>query len=98
MELIPYLDTSYSAAPFKRIIGHDITANLANYYLFKEQSLLNYYVLIYRTLAPEMKTRISARLEAMQKTIFYHLITDGELTKKDKQLPVLNTALKAKKK
>jgi hypothetical protein len=34
----------------------------------------------------------------MQKTIFYHLITDGELTKKDKQLPVLNTALKAKKK
>jgi hypothetical protein len=98
MELIPYLDTSYSAAPFKRIIGHDITANLANYYLFKEQSLLNYYVLIYRTLAPEMKTRISALLEAMQKTIFYHLITDGELTKKDKQLPVLNTALKAKKK
>lgn len=98
MELIPYLDTSYSAAPFKRIIGHDITANLANYYLFKEQSLLNYYVLIYRTLAPEMKTRIFARLEAMQKTIFYHLITDGELTKKDKQLPVLNTALKAKKK
>jgi hypothetical protein len=98
MELIPYLDTSYSTAPFKMIIGYDITANFANYYLFKEQSLFNSYVLISPTLAPEMETRIPARLQAMQKTIFYHLITDGELAKKDKQIPVLNTALKDIKK
>lgn len=95
MELIPYLETSYSTAPFKMIIGYDITANFMNYYLFKEQSLFNSYVSIAPTLAPEMETRIPSRLEAMDKTIFYHLITDGELAKKDKQSSILNTSLKA---
>lgn len=95
MELIPYLETSYSTAPFKMIVSYDITANFANYYLFKEESLFNSYVAISPTLAPEMETRIPSRLGAMQKTIFYHLITDGELAKKDRKIPVLNTALKA---
>lgn len=95
MELIPYLETSYNTAPFKMIIGYDITANFTNYYLFKEESLFNSYVSIAPTLAPEMETRVPGRLEAMQKTIFYHLITDGEQAKKDQQSPILNTALKA---
>tara|TARA_R110002050_G_scaffold110892_1_gene223543 strand:- start:31641 stop:32783 length:1143 start_codon:yes stop_codon:yes gene_type:complete len=94
MELIPYLETNYKTAPFKMIIGYDITANFSNYYLFKEESLFNSYVSISPTLAPEMETRIPARLSAMQKTIFYHLITDGEIAKKDKQTPILNSALK----
>tara|TARA_R110000868_G_scaffold124959_3_gene330048 strand:+ start:11657 stop:12799 length:1143 start_codon:yes stop_codon:yes gene_type:complete len=94
MELIPYLETSYKTAPFKMIIGYDITANFSNYYLFKEESLFNSYVSISPTLAPEMETRVPARLSAMQKTIFYHLITDGEIAKKDKQTPILNSALK----
>jgi len=95
MELIPYLETSYNTAPFKMIVGYDITANFANYYLFKEESLFNSYVAISPTLAPEMETRVPARLTAMQKTIFYHLITDGELSKNDNKIPILNTALKA---
>ncbi|WP_165749420.1 alpha/beta hydrolase [Cellulophaga sp. Z1A5H] len=95
MELIPYLETSYSTAPFKMIVGYDATANFSNYYLFKEESLFNSYVTISPTLAPEMETRIPARLGAMKKTIFYHLITDGEKAKRDTQIPILNTAIKA---
>ncbi|MFW2374975.1 MAG: alpha/beta hydrolase [Cellulophaga baltica] len=95
MELIPYLETSYNTAPFKMIVGYDITANFSNYYLFKEDSLFNSYVSISPTLAPEMETRVPARLSAMDKTIFYHLITDGEKAKKDTQTPILNTAIKA---
>ncbi|WP_405268675.1 alpha/beta hydrolase [Cellulophaga sp. Ld12] len=95
MELIPYLETSYNTAPFKMIVGYDITANFSNYYLFKEDSLFNSYVSISPTLAPEMETRVPARLSAMEKTIFYHLITDGEKAKKDTQTPILNTAIKA---
>lgn len=95
MELIPYLETTYKTAPFKMIFGYDITANFANYYLFKEESLFNAYVSISPTLAPAMENRIPTRLGALQKTIFYHLITDGEIAKKGNQLPVLNTAIKA---
>lgn len=95
MELIPYLDTKYKTAPFKMIVGYDISANFSNYFLFKEESLFNSYVNISPTLAPEMETRVPARLSAMQKTIFYHLITDGEQSKKDSQTPILNTAIKA---
>jgi predicted alpha/beta superfamily hydrolase len=95
MELIPYLDTNYNTAPFKMIVGYDITANFSNYYLFKEDSLFNSYVSISPTLAPEMETRVPARLGAMEKTIFYHLITDGEKAKRDSQTPILNTAIKA---
>ncbi|QWX83348.1 esterase [Cellulophaga sp. HaHaR_3_176] len=94
-EVIPYLETSYNIAPLKMIIGYDITANFTNYYLFKEESLFNSYVSISPTLAPQMETRVPARLSATDKTLFYHLITDGENSKKDKQMPVLNTGIKA---
>lgn len=94
-EIIPYIETTYNIAPFKMIVGYDITANFANYYLFKEKSLFNSYVCISPTLAPEMETRVPARLGAMDNTLFYHLITDGENIKKDRQMPVLNTGIKA---
>ena len=95
MELIPYLETSYKTAPFKMIVGYDVSANFINYYLFKEESLFNSYISISPTLAPEMENRVPARLGAMQKTIFYHLITDGEQLKKDKNILVLNTGINA---
>tara|TARA_R110000868_G_scaffold129272_1_gene337884 strand:- start:1441 stop:2583 length:1143 start_codon:yes stop_codon:yes gene_type:complete len=98
MELIPYLETSYKTAPFKMIFGYDISANFINYYLFKEESLFNSYVSIAPTLAAEMETRVPARLGAMQKTLFYHLITDGEQLKKDKSIPILNTGINTIKK
>ena len=36
-ELIPYLDTSYSIAPFKMFIGYDIKENFGNFFLFAIQ-------------------------------------------------------------
>src|SRR5690606_22062231 len=77
MELIPYLENKYSTAPFKMFVGYDITANFGNYYLFKESSLFDAYICISPTLAPEMVTRIPARLAAMDKKIFYQLILEG---------------------
>jgi predicted alpha/beta superfamily hydrolase len=44
MELIPYLDLNFSTAPFKMIVGYDITANFQNYWLFKDNSLFNAYI------------------------------------------------------
>ena len=74
MEVIPFLETSYSTAPFKIFVGYDITANFGNYFLFKDKSLFNAYISISPFLAPEMASRVPERLNMLQQQIYYHLI------------------------
>ncbi|MFK7813185.1 MAG: alpha/beta hydrolase [Maribacter sp.] len=95
MELIPYLDLNYSTAPFKMIVGYDITANFQNYWLFKENSLFNAYVNISPDLAPEMETRVPSRLGAFDKQIFYQLILEGEKNKNTARILEMDKAIKA---
>lgn len=95
MEIIPYLDLNYSTAPFKMIVGYDITANFANYWLFKENSLFNAYINISPDLAPEMETRLPARLGAFDKQIFYQLILEGEKSDNTSRILAMDKAIKA---
>ncbi|MGI9550601.1 MAG: alpha/beta hydrolase [Aurantibacter sp.] len=95
MEIIPYLDLNYSTAPFKMIVGYDITANFTNYWLFKENSLFNAYINISPTLAPEMETRVPARLGAFDKQIFYQLILEGERNRNTPRIMQMDKAIKA---
>jgi predicted alpha/beta superfamily hydrolase len=95
MEIIPYLDLNFSTAPFKMVIGYDITANFTNYWLFKENSLFNAYINISPTLAPEMETRVPARLGAFDKQIFYQLILEGEKNKNTPRIMEMDRAIKA---
>lgn len=78
MEIIPYLETSYSTAPFKIFVGYDITANFGNYFLFKDKSMFNAYISIAPYLATDMASRVPARLNAMDQQIYYHLIVTPE--------------------
>ncbi|AWX44208.1 hypothetical protein HME9304_01208 [Flagellimonas maritima] len=95
MEIIPYLDTQYSTAPFKMIIGYDVTANFINYWLFKERSLFNSYVGISPLLAPEMESRIPERLSTMDKHIFYTIIAAGNRDKITNNLLQLDRGIKS---
>ena len=95
MELIPYLETTYSTAPFKMFVGYDITANFGNFFLFKDQSYFNSYVSISPTLAPEMESRVPSRLAAFETPIFYHLILEGEKNSDRDRILTMNTAIKA---
>ena len=95
MEIIPYLDLNYNTAPFKMIVGYDITANFQNYWLFKDNSLFNAYINISPTLAPEMETRVPARLGAFNKQIFYQLIVESEKTRDTPRIMAMNNAIKA---
>lgn len=74
MEVIPFLETTYSTAPFKIFVGYDITANFGNYFLFKDKSIFNAYISISPFLAPEMASRVPERLNILQEQIYYHLI------------------------
>jgi len=95
MEIIPYLDLNYNTAPFKMIIGYDITANFENYWLFKGNSLFNAYVSISPTLAPEMENRVPARLAELNQQLFYQLIVEDEKSKYIPRIKEMDKAIKA---
>ena len=93
LEVIPFMVSRYNVAPFKMIVGYDITANFGNYYLFKEKSLFSAFVSISPDLAPEMESRIPTRIADMEQPIFYHLIVEGKSKEKDPMINMLNTSL-----
>lgn len=80
-ELIPYLETSYNIAPFKMFVGYDITANFGNYFLFKDRSIFNSYLMISPLMATEMESRVPTRLSALDQEIFYNLVLEKGKTK-----------------
>ncbi|ALM08671.1 esterase [Sediminicola sp. YIK13] len=94
MELIPYMDSNYSTAPFKMFVGYDITANFGNFYLFKDDSLFNAYISISPTLAPEMENRLPSRLAAINNKIFYSLIVEGENSTDKNRIMAMNQSIK----
>jgi predicted alpha/beta superfamily hydrolase len=94
MEIIPYMVSAYNVAPFKMFVGYDITANFGNYYLFKERSIFDAFISISPDLAPEMESRIPARLAALEQPVFYHLIAEGDLGSEEGRFSQMNTALK----
>lgn len=91
LEIIPYMNSAYNLAPFKMIVGYDITANFGNFYLFKEASLFNAYISISPLLAPEMESRVPARLGEIEQPIFYHLIAEGISEGDNSAIDLLNS-------
>jgi predicted alpha/beta superfamily hydrolase len=97
-ELVPYLQTKYTIANFKGIIGHSITANFSNYYLFKEKPLFDAYVVLSPTLAPMMENRVPERLMVFEDKKFYYLATSEKDRKDSKdRILTLNNNIKAVK-
>ena len=96
MELIPFVEKNYNTANFKMIVGHDLTANFANYYLFKEVPLFDAYINLSPYFAPKMEERIATRLGEFETKKFYYLATAEEDTKEAAQrIRALNTSLSA---
>nr|WP_299072267.1 alpha/beta hydrolase-fold protein [uncultured Allomuricauda sp.] len=94
-ELIPFLETQYSVAPFKMFIGYDITANFGNYFLFKDKSLFNSYLSISPVLATEMESRVPSRLSDLNQEIFYNVVLEKEKTEDRQRILQMNNALKS---
>ncbi len=94
-ELIPYLETNYNIAPFKMFFGYDITANFGNYFLFKDKSYFNSYVIISPVLATEMESRVPSRLSDLKEDLFYNIIVEKESTEDRQRILQLNSAVKS---
>ncbi|WP_299225339.1 alpha/beta hydrolase-fold protein [uncultured Psychroserpens sp.] len=82
MELIPYIESNYMVSDFRIVIGHDISANFINYYLFKDKPLFRAYVLLSPELAPEMTRLLEQRVPLLDSDIFYYLATADDDVKR----------------
>lgn len=94
-ELIPYIEKTYRTEKFKVAVGHGITANFINYYLFKEIPLFNAYISLSPELAPDMQIFLTERLPNIPTKTFYYLATSNNDIKGIKiKTEALNTAIK----
>lgn len=94
-ELIPFVENSYSIAPFKMFIGYDITANFGNYFLFEDKSIFTSYLIISPLLATDMESRVPSRLLALNQEIFYDLVLEKENSDDRNRILQLDRAIKS---
>lgn len=95
MELIPYIEKTYRTEKFKVAVGHGITANFINYYLFKEIPLFNAYVSLSPDMAPDMQTFLAERLPKLTTKTFYYLATsNNDIKDIETKTEALNTVIK----
>jgi len=95
MELIPYIEDNYMVSDFRIAIGHDMSANFINYYLFKDKPLFRAYVLLSPELAPDMVNFWGDKTPLMESNTFYYLATASDDVKRLKtDILALDTTLK----
>lgn len=75
MELIPYIEDNYMVSDFRIAIGHDLSANFINYYIFKDKPLFRAYVLLSPELAPDIPSLMAQRAPLIEMNTFYYLAT-----------------------
>ncbi|WP_281753818.1 alpha/beta hydrolase [Neptunitalea chrysea] len=94
IELIPYIESKYTIANFRLVIGHDLSAGFINYYLLREDVLFNAYISLSPTFAPKMQDRIATRLQTINSRKFYYLATaDNDIRVNKTDVANLNTQL-----
>ncbi len=95
MELVPYIEGKYNVSDFRIVMGHDLSANFINYYLFKDKPMYRAFVSFSPDLAPEMKTRLHQRLSTLDVDTFYYLSTaDNDISRLHKNIFEADALLK----
>lgn len=74
-ELLPYIESNFKASKFRIVVGHDMSANFINYYLFKDEPIFRAYVALSPDMAPMMQERLAQRLSTIQVETFYYMAT-----------------------
>lgn len=98
-ELIPYIEKQYRIAPYKIICGHDLTAGFANFFLYKERSIFDAYIVLSPELALDMEDHIADRLNQLPQHIdYYFSMSDGDVPAMKERMHDLNTKVSAIKK
>lgn len=95
MELLPYIEKKYRAAPFKMIAGLDTTAAFLNFYLYKDNPVFDAYISMSPELPTGMEEQIPERLAVIDRPIFYyHSSADGDVKKMRNRIIALDEVAK----
>ena len=72
-ELVPHFKDNYRISDFKTIVGQEITANFANYFLFDKKPVFSAYINLHPALAPDMPAYLESALANLKgKDYFYY--------------------------
>jgi len=74
-ELLPYIDKKYNTSSFRVAVGHNMTANLANSFIFKDTPMFSAIVNISPDFTNTMIENTIERLKTIDKDIIYYLST-----------------------
>jgi uncharacterized protein len=74
-ELIPFINNTYRTTNFNVIAGHDLTANFANFYLFKNKPLFQAYINLSPDLSPQMASRLYQALNHTNSKKWFYMAT-----------------------
>ncbi|WP_116790275.1 alpha/beta hydrolase [Flavobacterium psychrotrophum] len=94
-ELIPALNKKYRLSPFRIIAGHDLTARMADFYLYKENTPFRGYINFSPEIAEEMETRLPEMADKLANPVFFYLCSaDGDVPRLKKRIKELDEKLK----
>ena len=94
-ELVPYLEKNYRLSPYKVIVGHDATATMASFFLYRKKSPFTGYISFSPVISDDMLTSLPEMLESSTKPVFFYLCTaEGDSPKLRKKIRALNDNLK----
>jgi len=81
-DLVPFIESTYKASNFRIVVGHDMSANYMNFFLFKTQPLFRAYVALSPDFTAEMVNRLTERLATLDQETFYYMATaDADITR-----------------
>ncbi|KGO87088.1 histidine kinase [Flavobacterium rivuli WB 3.3-2 = DSM 21788] len=95
-ELVPHLEKTYRISPYKVIAGHDVTATMASFFLYREKSPFTGFIAFSPVMATDMETRLPEMLASSTKPVFFYLCTaEGDSPKLRKAIKSLDEKIKA---
>ncbi len=78
LELLPYLSDNYRTSLLSFIAGHNLSANFANFFVFRKDLVFQGYINLSPRYTPEMQTRIKKSLRRSNDKIWYYLSNGTE--------------------
>jgi len=95
-ELVPHLEKNYRISPYKVIAGHDVTATMASFFLYREKSPFTGFIAFSPVMATDMETRLPEMLATSTKPVFFYMCTaEGDSPKLRKAIKALDEKIKA---
>lgn len=85
LELMKYMQDNYRTTPLSIAIGHNDTANFANFFVFKKVPLFQGYINLSPRLSPKMKDRIAKSLDKTNNRTWFYLSNGTDEVKEAKK-------------